>query len=161
MNPAESAALRSLLESQRLAALATIHKGEPAVSMVPYALLPEGEGLVIHVSRLATHTADMERTPSVSLLVMAPPDSAPMPAAVQRASLQGSALACDAGSPAHVRAKSAYLARFPQSEEWFAFGDFSLFVIAVRSVRFVAGFGAARSILAAEYASIMSALPPH
>ncbi len=165
MNATEAAQLRHLLESQQLAALATIHKGEPAVSMVPYALLPDGEGLVIHISRLATHTADIERQPSVALLVMAPPDSAPLPQAVQRASLQGSALPCGAGAPAHQRARAAYLARFPQSEELFAFGDFSLFVIAVRAVRFVAGFGAARSILAAEYTAILSgpslAPPPH
>lgn len=161
MNPAESAALRALLQSQQLAALATLHKGEPAVSMVPYALLPDGEGLVIHVSRLATHTADIERFPSVSLLVMAPPDSAPTPQAVQRASLQGSALQCGTGSPAYERARAAYLGRFPQSEEMFAFGDFSLYVIAVRAVRFIAGFGAARSILAAEFTKIMSQQSPH
>lgn len=63
--------LRTLLETQQVVALATLHRVEPAVSTVPYALLPADRGFVVHVSRLATHTADMLAAPVVSLLVTA------------------------------------------------------------------------------------------
>jgi heme iron utilization protein len=68
MDTSESLALRSLLASQPVASLSTLHKGEPAISMVPFAMLPDGRGFVIHVSRLATHTRDMQADPAVGLL---------------------------------------------------------------------------------------------
>jgi putative heme iron utilization protein len=157
MEHALALALRSLLESQQVASLATLHKGEPAVSMVPYALLPAGAGFIVHVSRLAAHTADMQAHPSVGLMVMASPGSASSAQEIARASVQGTARPCAAGSEEHAAARTLYLARFPQSEPMFGFADFSLFVIEPRSVRFVAGFGRAGSILAEEFSSVMGA----
>ena len=127
------------------------------MSMVPYALLPQGRGFVVHVSRLATHTADMLSNPAVALLVIAPPGSAASPQELQRASVQGHANPCPPGSAEHLEARGVYLSRFPQSEELFSFADFSLYIITVRSVRFIGGFGMATSILADEFSSIMSA----
>src|ERR1041384_714105 len=137
MEPTQALALRSLLESQQVAALATLHNGEPAISMVPYALLPQGQGFVIHVSRLATHTADMLANPAVGLLVTAPMSASTSPQALPRASMRGKARQVASDSPAYSQARGLSLSRFPQSEEMFTFSDFSLFVIAVRSVRFV------------------------
>ena len=133
MDASEALALKSLLWSQPVAALATLHKGEPAVSMVPYALLPLGEGFVIHVSRLATHTGDMLASPAVALMVVAAPDAAPSPLALPRASIQGHARQCLPDAPRYGEARAAYLAKLPQSEELFSFADFSLFVIEVQS----------------------------
>jgi heme iron utilization protein len=157
MDSTQALALRSLLESQQVAALATLHDGEPAVSMVPYALLPRGQGFVIHVSRLAAHTADMITNPAVGLLVIAPLVAATPAQATPRASIQGKAHRCDKDSPEYSQARELYLSRFPQSEEMFGFADFSLFVIAVHSVRFVGGFAQARSVTAGQFASIMGA----
>ena len=156
MESSQAAALKKLLESQQVASLGTLHKDVPAVSMVPFALLPQGQGLVIHVSQLATHTKDMLANPAVSVLVIAPPGTTP-PHELPRVSIQGSAEQCLSHAPAHSEAKQAYLSRFPQSEEMFAFADFSLFVISVRSVRFVGGFAQATSMNAENYAAIMSA----
>ena len=155
MKPDLAATLRSLLLEQQTAALATLHKGEPALSMVPYALLPEGSGFVIHVSRLAVHTADMLAQPAVSLLVVAPAGSAPSPQELTRASVQGWAKPLPPNSAEYVNAKERYVARFPSSEQTFSFSDFKLFVIEPRSVRFVGGFARATSILAREFVSIM------
>jgi putative heme iron utilization protein len=150
-----AASLRSLILEQQTAALATLHKGEPALSMVPYALLPEGAGFVIHVSRLAVHTADMLAHPTVSLLVVAAAGSAPSPQELARASVQGRAAPLLPGSVDHANAKARYVARFPSSEPTFSFSDFKLFVIEPRSVRFVGGFARATSILAGEFVSVM------
>jgi len=155
MEPNQAIALRSLLESQQVAALATLHEGEPAVSMVPYVLLPDGQGFVIHVSRLAAHTADMLTNLAVGLLVTAPLVASTSPQGIPRASIQGNARQRANDSPAYSQARSLYVSRFPQSEEMFTFSDFSLFVIAVRSVRFVGGFAQASSVTAGQFASIM------
>ena len=156
MNPNQARALRDVLETQQVAALGTLHEGEPYVSMVPFALLPGGRGLVVHVSRLAAHTRDMLAHPAVSLLVVAPqaPD---VPAqALPRATVQGQARQCSDADPDHAEARRVYLSRFPQSADMFGFADFSLFVIVPRTVRFVGGFAQATTISAETLARIMS-----
>lgn len=156
MDTHQAQALRQLLMTQDVAALGTLHKGEPFVSMAPYALLPAGGGFVLHVSRLATHTRDMELHAGVSLLVMDAREDAPGAQALPRASVQGEARRCAPEDAAYAQARSAYLARFPESEPMFGFADFSLFVVAPRSVRFVGGFAQAGSLLAGDFARLMS-----
>lgn len=158
MDPAVAQALRSLLAHTPVTALATLHKGEPATSMVPYALLSDGR-FVIHVSRLATHTRDMLEHPAVSLLVTAAPGSSDTPLALPRVSVQGQASVCAPEAPDHAAARAAYLAKLPEAEELFSFGDFSLFLIAPQFLRYVAGFGRAHSVTASQYAAVWGDAP--
>lgn len=156
MTPDEATTLRTLLTTQPVASLATLHKGGPAVSMVPFALLPGGEGVVVHVSRLATHTQDMLDHPAVALLVtatLAPGDS---PLALTRASIQGHARPCPADATGYAEARQAYLAKLPDAEPLFGFGDFSLFVIEPESLRFVAGFGRAMAFKTDRLREVLS-----
>jgi putative heme iron utilization protein len=125
--------------------------------MVPFALLPGGRGFIIHVSRLAAHTNDLLASPAVGLLVMAGPDGSIDPLALPRASIQGRARTLPPEDPAYAAARAAYLAKLPQSTGLFSFADFSLFLIEVRSVRHVAGFGRARSLTAEQFAEEFSA----
>jgi len=155
MDSTQTKALRDLLQAQQIAALGTLHKGHPFVSMVPFAALPDGTGFVIHVSQLATHTKDMTSDPNVSLLVMAPPMPHVLPQAIPRVTIQGQATQCAEPSQVHAEASAAYLARFPQSADMFSFADFSLYVIRPTSVRFVGGFAQAASISPASLASIL------
>jgi putative heme iron utilization protein len=157
MNAEQAQALRTLLQRQEVAALGTLHGGEPFVSMVPYALLPHDGRFVIHVSRLATHTRDMEDHAGVSLLVLDERSPEVMPQALARATVQGEARRCAPEAPEHEAARAAYLARFPESEPMFGFGDFSLFLVEPRSVRFVGGFAQAWTVMAGDYARLMSA----
>jgi putative heme iron utilization protein len=147
MDSTQSRALRSILERQEVAALGTLHDGEPYVSMVPFALLPEGT-FVIHVSALAAHTRDMAAHPGVSLLVMAPREEGAAAQALGRVTIQGHAAPIGDGDPLHEVAKAAYLARFPGSAMTFGLGDFSLVAIRPASGRFVGGFAQARSFTA-------------
>lgn len=156
MNPEQAQALRSLLETQQIAALGTLHDGEPFVSMVPVALLSRGRGLVIHVSRLAAHTKDMLAHPAVSLLVVAPRQPEVPAQALARATIQGDARPCTEDDPDHADAKDAYLARFPQGAPMFGFADFALFVITPRTCRFVGGFAQATTIGAETLAGVMA-----
>ncbi|MDH4234003.1 MAG: CREG family protein [Gallionella sp.] len=157
MDSSRTHTLKSLLETQQIASLGTLHKGEPAVSMVPFALLPHGQGLVIHVSQLATHTKDMLANPAVSLLVIASPASDIPAQALPRVSIQGRARQCLGTAAEYPEARHTYLSRFPQSEAMFGFADFSLFVIEVRSARLIGGFAQATSITAADFAATMGA----
>jgi putative heme iron utilization protein len=155
MDPEHSSALRELLRQQDVAALGTLRRSEPFVSLVPYALLADG-ALVVHVSRLATHTRDMEEHPGVSVMVMAPRRPDVLPQALARVTLQGDARPCGRDDPDHATAREAYLARFPESEPMFGFADFSLFRIVPRSARFVGGFAQAGSLTGDAYARLMA-----
>ena len=149
--------LRSLLHGQTVAALATLHNGRPAVSMVPFALAPESSAFVIHVSQLATHTRDMEVSADVALLVTAVQVPDVPPQALPRLSITGTARRCPPDEGAYGAARGAYLARFPDSEPMFGFGDFSLFLVEPSAVRGVAGFGQAWSLTGAQYRQFMVA----
>jgi putative heme iron utilization protein len=143
--------LRALLAQQPLAALATLHRGEPATSMVPFVLppvtAPDAPLIYLHVSALATHTQDMQANPRVSLLVMGQPsDDVPAPA-VPRVSLQADAERVDEADPRHASARAHYLARYPSAEVTFALADFSIVALRPVSARLIAGFGRADSLV--------------
>lgn len=157
MNPEQSLALRALILAQDVAALGTLHQGEPFVSMVPYAVLEQGRGFVIHVSRLATHTKDMLNHPAVSLLLTAPRSPEVPPQALPRVSVQGEAQRCGEDDPRYAEARAAYEGRFPEGAGLFGFGDFSLFVVVPRSLRYVGGFAQATSLSAETFAAVMGA----
>ena len=148
MDPTPAQRIRDLVEAQAVASLGTLHDGEPFVSMVPYALLPEGAGFVIHVSALAAHTKDMISNPAVSLMIMALPDRETPPQALARVTIQGEAVRIPGEAPIHEAARAIYLERFPQSAQTFELGDFALFAIRPRQARYVGGFAQAKTITA-------------
>ena len=157
MDPELAGRLRALFATQTVASLGTLHEGEPFVSMVPFALLPDGLGFAIHVSALAGHTRDMLAHPQVSLLVMAPPSPEVSAQALARVTVQGDAARIPDDAPVHAVAKAAYLARFPQSAQTFALGDFALFAIRPKLARFVGGFAQAKTIGPEGLAEILGA----
>ena len=136
-------ALRALLQARRHAALGTLDAqgGGAFVSMVPFAIDTATQRLVLHVSGLAAHTANMAAEPRVSLLVTAADDD--------------DAPAC--GSADWVTARRAYLARFPDVEPMTALPDFRFVTLQLTGARQVAGFGAARSVGPDELAQALAA----
>ena len=151
--------MSTLLAKEPVAALATLHNGEPAVSMVPFAMLSSGIGFVVHVSRLATHTRDMLSNSAVALLITASLDRADSPLSLPRVSIRGKAHQCPPESARYREARGAYLAKLPDAQELFAFSDFSLFIIEPKSIRYVAGFGRAVSLTSERMRAILDAKP--
>lgn len=146
MTPESAQALRQIILTQPIVSLGTLHDGQPYVSMVPFALQPDGAAFLIHVSTLAAHTKDMLANPAVSVLIIAPPSPEVPPQALARVTIQGQAAPYGKAESGYAEARAAYLARFPHSAEMFGFGDFSLFRIVPTGVRFVGGFAQARSL---------------
>lgn len=138
--------LRRLFDQRPVAALGTLHQGEPAVSMVPFVLPPGATRPVIHVSALAPHTRDLLAHPRVSLLVMGEPGPGTRPQALPRVALQADAVVIDRESADHDAARSAYLARFPDAAPTFELADFSLVALQPLSARLVAGFARAHAL---------------
>jgi heme iron utilization protein len=157
MNAANAEALRGLVLGQRIASLGTLHDGEPYVSMVPYAALPDGSGLVIHVSGLAAHTSDMAASPRVSVMIMAAEAPGAIAQSLSRVTIQADAERLAATAAGHDAARAAYVARFPHAERIFELPDFSLFVLRPVSLRLVAGFAQAVTLPAAAFAEALGA----
>lgn len=145
MHTVELEPLRALLRAQTIAALGTLHRGEPYVSMVPFALAEREPAFLVHVSALSAHTRDMLEHPRVSLLVVAPDDGG-WPQARARATVQGDAAPLDPASAHYAAARARYLQRYPHAADIFALPDFSLFAIRPASARFIAGFARAVSL---------------
>lgn len=146
MEPDACALLQRLLNERPVAALATLHRGEPAVSMVPFVVSPAQADLLIHVSALATHTRDMLDHPRVSVLVTAEITGSISPQALPRVSLVADAVPLGRDSSAYLEARERYLARFPDAAQTFELGDFSIFALRLQSARLIAGFGRAYSL---------------
>jgi hypothetical protein len=146
VSPEHAALLAGLVRSRTVAALGTVRAGAPFVSMVPFAVLPEGDAFVIHVSRLAAHTKDLIGDPRCCLLVMQPEGEGVAAQALARVSIQGEAREMEKGSAAARACREAYLARFPGTAPLTEFGDFSFFAIRPSQARFVAGFAQAMSV---------------
>jgi putative heme iron utilization protein len=147
MDPVIASTLRQLLDTQPVAALATLHRGEPAVSMVPFVLPAGAIEIVLHVSALSTHTRDMLEHPRVGLMVMADARAGTPPQALPRVSLQAVARQLPPDGDEQAQARAHYLARFPQSANTFELADFSLFALHPVSARLIAGFGQAYSVV--------------
>lgn len=147
MDPDTSILLRRLLAERPVAALATLHRGEPAVSMVPFVLPPGSTELLIHVSSLATHTRDMQEHPRVALLVTADANGPWPPQALPRVTLQADAVPLPRDGTDYTAARAQYLGRFPDAAQTFELGDFSLVALRPTSARLIAGFGRAYSLV--------------
>ena len=149
--------LRSLLFDQRVAALGSLNQdGTPMVSMVPFAISPVDPCLVIHVSELAAHTANLLARPAVSLLVMRPEPPGEPVHALSRATLEGRATLLVRDRASRSTCRASYLARFPEAEPMTELGDFMFIAIHLQGARQIAGFGSARSVSAKELVQLLA-----
>jgi putative heme iron utilization protein len=139
--------LARLIRETRVAALGTVHEGEPNLAMVAYSFAEDFSAFYIHVSRLGKHTADMESDPRVSLLITEMDDRRPDPQTLARVSIRGTADVLPQSGPGYAQVRQNYLERFPEAEQLFSLGDFNLWKITPKGGRFVAGFGRAFNLV--------------
>jgi putative heme iron utilization protein len=139
--------LARLLRETRVAALGTLHEGEPNLAMVAYSFAEDFSAFYIHVSKLGKHTTDMESNPRVSLLITETDDRRLDPQTLARVSLRGMAEMLPRTDSSYAQVKKNYLERFPEAEQLFSLGDFNLWKIMPKGGRFVAGFGRAFNIV--------------
>jgi putative heme iron utilization protein len=135
--------LAYIIRGTRVAALGTLHDGEPNLAMVAYVCAEDFSAFYIHVSKLGKHTVDMENDPRVSLLITETDDRRPDPQTLARVSIRGLAEILPRTDPGYAEVRPAYLERFPEAEQLFSLGDFNLWKIIPKGGRFVAGFGRA------------------
>ena len=151
-------ALRQLVWSERTASLGTLdHEGEVSLSRVPYAIDPQRGDLIIHISALASHTAQLLNHPRASVLIgEREVEGAPVHA-LPRVSIAVKAETCaaDTDGASLQAAQTCYLTRFPEAEPMTQLGDFRFVRLQPLGARHVAGFGAARSLEAQDLIRVL------
>jgi putative heme iron utilization protein len=147
MDQQSERALAHIIRETRVAALGTLHEGEPNLAMVAYAFAQDFSAFYIHVSRLGKHTTDMENDPRVSLLITETDDRRADPQTLARVSIRGTAEVVPRDDSNYGQVKNIYLERFPEAEQLFSLGDFNIWKITPKGGRFVAGFGRAFNLV--------------
>jgi putative heme iron utilization protein len=143
------AVAKTLLRATRAGTLATLDRntGHPFASLVNVATDSDGAPLIL-VSRLATHTANLEVDPRASLLLaeMGKGDALAHP----RLTVLGrfAPLAREADDTARIRRR--FLARHPKSELYADFPDFAFWRMQVASAHLNGGFARAADLKASD-----------
>ncbi len=143
-SPESILALRSLwalLRTQRWAALASIGRDGPEASWVAYTVDEQHTAAILHLSRLAAHTRNLERDPRASLAICEPDRSGVDPQQLVRVSFHGVVEFIDPGTADYDFACSIYQSHLPDSTRQFGFSDFRLLRLRPHTARFVGGFG--------------------
>lgn len=143
------ATAKKLLRSIRAGALATIDRntGHPFGSLVNVATDSDGSPLIL-ISRLSSHTANLEADSRASVLLAIAGKGDPL--AHPRLTVLGrfAKIARDAADEARLRRR--FLARHPKAELYAGFADFALWRMSVESAHLNAGFARAADLPAAD-----------
>jgi putative heme iron utilization protein len=140
---------KALLRATRAGSLATIDRntGHPFASLVNVATDADGAPLIL-VSRLSTHTANLERDGRASVLLAATGKGDPL--AHPRLTLLGTFQPVAREHADGPRVRRRFLARHPKSQLYAAFADFSFWRLDVVSAHLNGGFARAADLKATD-----------
>jgi putative heme iron utilization protein len=143
------AVAKDLLRTTRAGALATLDRntGHPFASLVNVATDSDGSPLIL-ISRLSTHTANLEVDGRASLLLATTGKGDPL--AHPRLTLLGSFVQLAHDDQQEPRVRRRFLARHPKSELYAGFGDFSFWRLGVVSAHLNGGFARAADLKGAD-----------
>jgi putative heme iron utilization protein len=146
---------KDLLRATRAGTLATIDRntGHPFASLVNVATDSDGAPLIL-ISRLATHTANLEVDGRASLLLASSGKGDPL--AHPRLTLLGAFVQVARDAPDEARMRRRFLARHPKSELYAGFADFSFWRLGAVSAHLNGGFARAADLKAADVLTDLS-----
>ena len=140
---------KSLLRTTRAGTLATLDRnsGHPFASLVNVATDIDGAPLIL-VSKLATHTANLEVDGRASLLLAETGKGDAL--AHPRLTVLGTFAPIAREAADELRIRRRFLARHPKSELYAGFGDFAFWRMSVVSAHLNGGFARAADLTAAD-----------
>ena len=140
---------KTLLRATRAGSLATIDRntGHPFASLVNVATDSDGAPLIL-ISRLSTHTANLEADGRAALLLAAAGKGDPL--AHPRLTLIGTFVRVARDEPQETRLRRRFLARHLKSELYAGFADFSFWRLNAVSAHLNGGFARAADLKAAD-----------
>jgi hypothetical protein len=140
------AAVRDMLGSRKVLCLAATIDGEPAASLLPYAVAPDLQSVYVQASKLAKHSRALEAGAKVSILFHGLDTDDMDPLQLPRLTIQAVVEPLERDTDEFNAASRVFLARLPSAEMTLGFGDFTLYRMRFGHGRFVAGFAQAYNI---------------
>jgi putative heme iron utilization protein len=143
------AVAKELLRVIRAGALATIDRntGHPFSSLVNVATDADGSPLIL-VSRLSTHTANIEVDPRASILLASAGKGDPL--AHPRLTVLGTFASIEPDAPGAVRIRRRFLSRHPKARLYAGFADFRFWRLQILSAHLNGGFARAADLKAGD-----------
>jgi putative heme iron utilization protein len=140
---------KELLRVTRAGALATIDRntGHPFSSLVNVATDADGSPIIL-VSRLSTHTANIEVDPRAAVLLASNGQGDPL--AHPRLTVIGTFANINCDAPDGARVRRRFLSRHPKSRLYAGFSDFSFWRLHVASAHLNGGFARAADLKASD-----------
>ena len=140
---------KNLLRTTRAGSLATIDRntGHPFASLVNVATDADGAPVIL-ISRLSTHTANLEADARASVLLAITGKGDPL--AHPRLTVLGSFVRVPREDGNEPRLRRRFLARHPKSELYAGFADFSFWRLATVSAHLNGGFARAADLMASD-----------
>ena len=140
---------KKLLRSARAGALATIDRntGHPFGSLVNVATDSDSSPVIL-ISRLSSHTANLEADGRASLLLTIAGKGDPL--AHPRLTVLGRFAKVAHDWPDEAPLRRRFLARHPKAELYAGFADFALWRMSIESAHLNAGFARAADLIAAD-----------
>jgi putative heme iron utilization protein len=141
---------KGLLRSTRAGALATLDRntGHPFSSLVNVATDVDGSPLIL-VSRLSTHTANIEVDPRASVLLASTGKGDPL--AHPRLTVLGKFVKLDLNTAEGARVRRRFLAHQPKAQLYAALPDFTYWRMSVTSAHLNGGFARAANLKASDF----------
>src|SRR4051812_13871308 len=138
---------KTLLRVTRAGTLGTLDRntGHPFASLVNVATDVDGSPLIL-ISRLSTHTANLEADGRASVLLAETGKGDPL--AHPRLTVLGVFARIERASPDEARVRRRFLARHPKSELYAGFGDFAFWRMTVAAAHLNGGFARAADLKA-------------
>ena len=148
-------AMERLLTEYKTATLATVNSsGEPQASYSPTAL-DEKRNFYLFVSELSEHTANLQNSDQVSLLLIEDENRSNQLFARNRLTVKGRAVPVPREGEEWETAASVYRSRFGKFFDQLAqLRDFHMFRVIPQNARLVVGFGAAYDVSVEDWSSL-------
>lgn len=139
-------ALRNLLSSTRLLALAVIVDGQAEAALMPYVLREDFNAVFVQASGLARHARGLTAGAQVAVLIHAG-DALDVDAMqVPRLMVHASVRRLTKSSEEFRSAAARFVARFPDAEMTLDLADFNLYELTFGAGRYVEGFARAVTV---------------
>jgi heme iron utilization protein len=140
------AAIRAMLTNRSVLCLAATIDGEPAASLLPFAVAPDFRGLYVQASTLAKHSRALRPGAPVSVLVHEPDTGEVDPLQLARLSVQARVDLIERDTDSFAGASRVLVDRLPSAAMTLELADFSLYRLTFGRGRFVAGFAQAYNV---------------
>jgi len=146
MDPTTLAAIRHLLDTERVLTAAVMVDGEPVAALLPFALGATHGSLLVQASGLARHTRGLVHGTTIGVVVhrAVTPDLDAMQ--VPRLTVQATVHLLDRDDQAFDDAAARFIHRFAHASTTLALGDFRLFELVLGRGRYVEGFARAFNV---------------